>query len=208
MIQGSKLSGFLYTVFSVEIPLLPKILRDRQLAMTLLEMRIPEFYGIKHETNQFVDDSTSVIGCDSMTEMTNYMTQFHTLLEKFYFANKLKLNSDKTKTMVTKTDVRNARLIIKTTSNETIEDDKTMRILGYLKNSRDSYDSHLGLVSALVSKRLTELSPFLKHMTLKNRKEILYSKVASLLNYGIELYLRQTAWTIQKLTTIMMKISS
>ena len=73
VIQGSKLSGFLHTIFSIEIPLIPKLMRDAQLIETLLELKIPQYYGIGHFVNQYIDDSTNIIGCSNKVELQNYL---------------------------------------------------------------------------------------------------------------------------------------
>ena len=100
----------------------------------------------------------------------------------------MKMNPDKTKVMLTKSTERNRRLTIKTSGGDTVTDDKSIRILGFVKNSRDTYESHLGMISSIVNTKLDELKPLLKHMNLKNRREVVYSKVASNVTYGLELY--------------------
>ena len=98
------MSGFLYTVYSIEIPLIPKLLRNKQLTEVLLEIEIPQYYSISHSSNQFIDDFSNVIGAQTFNELENYMNDFSKTLGIFYKANKLKLNPTKTKTMITKTD--------------------------------------------------------------------------------------------------------
>ena len=115
------------------------------------------------------------------------------------------MNPDKTKVMITKNNDGNRRLNLKTNDGKTVTDNKTMRILGFLKNSRDTYESHLGMVSSIIHKRLDELKPFLKHMNLKNCRETVYSKVASSLTYDLELYAGQNQWTTQRVTAILMR---
>ena len=195
VIQGSKLSGFLHTIFSIEIPLIPKLMRDAQLIETLLELKIPQYYGIGYFVNQYIDDSTNIIGCSNKVELQNYLKSYHEVLEEYYKANKLKLNSEKTKIIVTKAkNNTNDRSPVefKTAEGETIREDNAIRILGFLKNNRDSYDSHLGQINGRVCKVLSEIRPYLKHMNLKTRRETIYAKAASLLLYGSELFTGQT----------------
>merc|ERR1711954_85288 len=47
--------------------------------------------------------------------------------------------------------------------------------------------------------------PYTRHMDLKTRKEVIYSKVSSIALYGCELFTGQTEWTTNKFTTILMK---
>ena len=77
-------------------------MKKKQLVETLLEVDIPNYYGVEHKVNQYVDNSSNVIDTDSKEEIQKYVESYLKVLEAFYFHNKLKLNSSKTKMMVTK----------------------------------------------------------------------------------------------------------
>ena len=68
----------------------------------ILEMTIPQYYGIAHMINQYVDDSTNLIASETKEEMTRYLESYPKVLEKYYLSNKLKINSEKTKLIVAK----------------------------------------------------------------------------------------------------------
>ena len=131
--QGSKHSGFLYTIFSIEIPVIPILLRQKQLLETLMEMNIPQFYGTEHRINRYVNDSSNMIGTDTVEEMKIYIENYINVLEKFYSHNGLNINSRKTKIMITKQS-RNyqnkAITTFKTSSGEKIKVCNSMKILG------------------------------------------------------------------------------
>ena len=208
VIQGSKLSGFLATIFSIEIPLLPELMKKKQIIQTLLEVSIPTFYGIDHYVNQYVDDSTNVMGAETNEELKKYVESYHKVLEHFYAHNKLKLNGQKTKIMITKNKEKTQTTKLtefKTSKGEKIIEVNSMKILGIVKNNRDSYDSHLSMVSGRVNAIINDLSPLLGHMNLKTRKEVIYSKAASIALYGAELYTGQTLWTENKASSIIMR---
>ena len=80
-----------------------------------------------------------------------------------------------------------------------------MKILGFMRNARNNFDSHLAMVNSIVSKKLNELKPYLNLMNLKNRREVVYSKVASIAQYGYELCAGANQNTLQKLNTVLMK---
>ena len=170
-----------------------------------MEMKIPQYYGVQHLTNQFVDDSTNVVGTDTFEELNLYLNDFHKMLETYYRINKLKMNETKTKTMLTKTNAPNSRLKIHTTTGKTVTDHKAMKILGFVRNSRDNLGAHFAMLNSVVNKKLTELKPYLALMNLKNRRETVYSKVASIAQYGYELCAGANQCTQQKLTTVLMK---
>ena len=204
VVQGSKLSGFLYTIYSIEIPLIPQILKNQQIINTLFEMTIPNYYSIDHEVNQFVDDSSNVVGSETEEELGLYTTDFLKIMEIYYHINKLKLNAEKTKVMVTKS--KDTKKIKVTAPNgEEITADKSIKILGYWKNSRDNYETHINRITGIVTKRLSEIRPYLRCMNIKTRRKMIYSKVASIILYGIELYLGQTDEILHKITVLLMK---
>ena len=93
----------------------------------------------------------------------------------------------------------------KTTEGEEIIACNSMKILGIIKNNRDSIDSHLNMVGGRISGILAELKPLLKYMNLKTRKEIIYSKAASILLYGSELYSGMSEWSKNRFSVILMK---
>ena len=191
VVQGSKLSGFLHTVFSIEIPLIPILMRNRQLAATLLEITIPTFYSVEHSVNQYIDDSTNLIGTDTMDELIRYNESYLKVLEAYYSLNRLKINSGKTKILITKHPAKrqnNEPISFMSPDGETIIESNSIKILGFIRNNRDSMDSHINMVSGRVNSVLTELSPLLGHMSLKVQKEVVYSKAASFLLYGAEMY--------------------
>ena len=128
----------------------------------------------------FVDNSTNIVGADTLVELNIYLNEFHKLLEVYYRINKLKMNETKTKTMITRTNSLNAKITINTTTGETVTDNKAIKILGFMRNSRDNYDAHFAMVNSVMNKKLAELKPFLTLMNLKSRRETVYSKIASI----------------------------
>ena len=206
VIQGSRLSGFLYTVYAIEIPALPKVLRNKNMAELLLEMEIPQFYGVMHEVIQYVDDSNNTVGTDSIDEMTRYLNIYLQLLQTFYDANKLLLNKEKMTFIVTRKNTGEIRrLELNGPNNTPIKESNAIKLLGIWRNNRNSYDTHLTYLSIATTKAINQLQPLLKHMSTKTRKEVISAKCASISNYGLELLYGQTDWTAKKLTAVKMK---
>ena len=56
-----------------------------------------------------------------------------------------------------------------------LENDLSMKILGFWRNSRGSLDTHLGKVSATAAKALNDIKPYLKHLNTNKRKEVVFS---------------------------------
>ena len=138
---------------------------------------------------------------------TENILSYHHVLEAFYESNKLKINSDKTQLIVTRKKLKNKdndKIKFKTKMGDEIKVN-ALRILGFIKNNRGSYNNHLGQVNGRITKALSDLKPYTKHMDMKTQKELIYSKKASIALYGSILYTGQTEWTLSKFTSIMMK---
>ena len=53
-IQGSKLSRILYTIYTSEVPLVPKIMKNGTLFQNLTGLELPKLGQPKHETNTYI----------------------------------------------------------------------------------------------------------------------------------------------------------
>ena len=58
-------------------------------------------HSIEHHTVQYVDDSSNIIASNNSTQLQIYINKFFKVLEGFYNMNKLLLNADKTKLLIT-----------------------------------------------------------------------------------------------------------
>ena len=63
VIQGSKLSGLLYTIYTNEVPILHEILENEDVCKIIGAKHYQEL-PVKHDIVNFVDDSNSVITAD------------------------------------------------------------------------------------------------------------------------------------------------
>ena len=99
VIQGSKMSGLLYTIYTNEIPLLHTLM-NHDIFTNLTGLPKPISTKIEHNTLNFVDDSTNIISTNNSTEIQNYINIFYSLLEAVYNINKLIINKDKTELMI------------------------------------------------------------------------------------------------------------
>ena len=100
VVQGSKLSAVLYTIYTNEIPLLHTLM-SQDIYYALTNTQIPIVNDIKHTTVNYVDDSTSTISSKTASELQTYLNHFYKLLESYYNINYLKINPDKTKFIIT-----------------------------------------------------------------------------------------------------------
>ena len=95
VVQGSKLSTVLYTIYTNEIPHLHNLI-SKNIFNILTDTETTQFNGITHTTINYVDNSTSVISSKSSTNLYTYLDNYYKLLESYYDINFLKINPDKT----------------------------------------------------------------------------------------------------------------
>ena len=158
-----------------------------------------------HHTQQYVDDSSNVVGTNSRSEMKQYTEQFMTLLESFYSANKLKINSEKTTFMLTKTEEKKRRLEINLTNGDVIKDDLAIKLLGWWTTPNGSMNHHIDKIRGKVFFELSKLKPFMNYMSQKERKEVIYSKALGITSYGLGLYMGQAEVIKDRLTAVYMR---
>ena len=91
------------------------------------------------------------------------------------------------------------------TGGDEIEDVLNMKILGVWINTKCSMETHINKIKGSVCKKLTSLQPNLKYLDVPTRRELVYSKVGSIVLYGAELYTGQVDTIRDKFTTLMMR---
>ena len=99
VIQGSKMSGLLYTIYTNEIPLLHTLMH-KDIFTKLTNLPLTTSTNIEHNTVIFVDDSTNIISTTNGLEIQDYINKLYSLLEAIYNTNKLIINKDKTELMI------------------------------------------------------------------------------------------------------------
>ena len=96
VIQGSKIAGTFYSLYTNEIPLIYRVLHSNMMS-AIMKRQYVKYNNIAHRTFNFVDDSNSIIGFQNTQQMSNYCENYFQVLESFYNSNKLIINSDKIK---------------------------------------------------------------------------------------------------------------
>ena len=99
VIQGSKLSGLLYTLYTNEIPLLHTLM-NKEIYTKLTQHERTTTTNTHHTTVNFVDDSINIISTPNTDTIEEYLDKFYKILEAVYNINKLKINKDKTELLL------------------------------------------------------------------------------------------------------------
>ena len=81
-IQGSKMSGLLYTLYTNEVPLIHNLLYDNLYTTLTNDTQMTRQKDIEHYTTNFVDDSTSVITFNKTDKIKDYLTTSFCLHEQ------------------------------------------------------------------------------------------------------------------------------
>ena len=136
VIQGSKMLSLLYTIYVNEIPIIHKLLENKEMMNIMMDEDPTKTSKIEHEVQQFIDDSNSTITFDDPTDAKEYLNKYFQLLKIFYNASKLQLNDDKTNLMVINSPALEvtAKTIILETEKETVKEKNHLKILGWIQS--------------------------------------------------------------------------
>ena len=96
MIQGSKLSSLLYSIYVNEAPEVKEIMKDEEMTKKIIKNKEVKEFDATHETYSYVDDSYNCISVKNPEDLDEYVNDFFQILVEYHTANKLKLNQDKT----------------------------------------------------------------------------------------------------------------
>ena len=75
--QGSKLSGLLFGIYTMEISMIPKMMKNNLIFKLLTGKEINKYSGIDHKIVCYIDDVQHVIGHKSNTVLEKYINDLH-----------------------------------------------------------------------------------------------------------------------------------
>jgi len=94
VIQGSKLSAIIYTLYTNEITYIYKLINN--LIFSKLTSQNPlDSDTIDHTTINYIDDLTNHIFSTNGNQLKKYIDNYYKLLEAYYNINFFKINHDK-----------------------------------------------------------------------------------------------------------------
>merc|ERR1712115_124274 len=90
--------------------------------------------SISHFAMNYIDDTSNAIFCNDSNTLQNYINDFFLLVEKFYNANKLSLNNNKSKLIISckgryRAAANNISLV---TTNYLTKQSSKVKVLGYI----------------------------------------------------------------------------
>ena len=206
-IQGSKLSALLYTLYINEVPLLCNLMNTKiynKLTNDTTDI-IPN--TIEHVTIQYVDDSNNIITSNDNVGLELYINKYFKLIESFYNLNKLKINPDKSKIMIScKPQLRESVKNIKLTTNDhIIQQVNKVKALGIFITSGLSNIAMTNNIISKVNYRLSILKGVFKFCDKRTKTILINSLVISIFRYCCPLLINSNTNLLSKLQTQLMK---
>ena len=191
VVQGGKLSGLLYNIYINEVPLLYKLLNDKDINTNY---KNTNYKDIQHDTIQFVDDSTNVITFKHTNTIKDYVQTYYQLLHDYYNCNKLKINHDKTKYIIItsnklKTHFKNFYM---TCDKYKIKPSNNIKILGIILSNDATWDTEIGKLCATLDNRIHNINKLKKYTNFKTRLDFINAFVIGKLRYMLPLYMNTT----------------
>ena len=189
VIQGSKLAGILYTLYTNEIPDLHKLIHSNFYTALTKQPKLT-FKNTTHLTINFVDDSTSIIGSKDFDIIQSYLETYYCLIKTFYDINKLKINHDinqvciyaKSKQLNTK--IKNFSFLA---DNYVIKIKSSIKILGVTLNNELKIGHHLNSLLSQCYNRVHSIKSLTKYTDIKTRLKFINAHMLSKLYYMMPL---------------------
>ena len=205
IIQGSKISGFMYNTYCNELPILHKLI-NTDIYKRLIDNETVQINNTDHQVISFIDDSTSVIGFKTHNHMRRYLNSYYKLLEGYYNSNKLKINSDKTKMIIInkpKLD-RTLRNFYFTAGEHKITAGNKIKILGTWIQNNLRMDTEVGNLVSNLHNRVHNIRILTNVTDFKTRLQFTNSFIIGKLNYMLPIYSNLTYSNINKLHKLVM----
>merc|ERR1712240_111360 len=206
VIQGSKLSALLYTIYINEVTVLHKLMGSDLYGQITKTIPIKS-ETIKHDIIQYVDDTNNVIYGNNAEEIENYSNAYFRLIESFYDINRLKLNPDKSRLMVVcrpnrRGEIRN--FVLKA-GDYIIEQREKIKVLGVLFTSGLSTHANISNIISKVNLRMYTMKEAFKFANKNSKIIFLKSMVISIIRYCSPILIDSEVKILDKLQTQLMK---
>lgn len=204
VVQGGKLSGTLYTLYTNEIPLLHKLMYNDWF-YTLTNKNKILYKNIEHCTVNFVDDSTNIISFGDHTQIKSYLTHYYNLIQSYYNINKLKINADKTQLLLVYKNKHkeNLKHFYFKAEQFKITPKKVIKILGAHLRADLKLDTQIGKLVGQLHNRIYELKKISKFTNFQTRLQFINAHVIGKLTYLLPLYSQADKPMLNKLHKIL-----
>ena len=206
VIQGGKLSGLLYTVYTNEITCLHNFLFT-EMFQKITGYKSNSLCNGHHCTINFVDDSSSIISFKDSNNVKNYLTDYYNLLDSYYNINFLQINPDKSKLLlILKPKLKNQfENFYFNAKQHKIKPLKKLKILGFYISNDLKMTSQVGKLCSELHHKMFELNKLTKFMTFETRLMFIKSFIIGKLIYALPIYLGMEKELYKKIHKIIMR---
>ena len=206
VIQGSKLSALLYTIYINEVTVLHKLMGSDLYGRITKESPI-ESERINHDIIQYVDDTNNIIYGNNAEEVEKYSNAYFKLIESFYDINRLKLNPDKSRLMVVCRPNRREEIknFVLKAGDYIIEQKEKIKVLGVLFTSGLSTHANISNIISKVNYRMYTMREAFSFSNKNSKIIFLKSMVISIIRYCSPILIDSEVKILDKLQTQLMK---
>merc|ERR1712002_866864 len=206
VIQGSKLSALLYTVYINEVTVLQRLMVTDLYGQITKESPI-ESERINHDIIQYVDDTNNIIYGNNAVEVEKYSNAYFKLIERFYGINKLKLNPDKSRLMVVCRPNRReeTKNFVLTAGEYIIAQTEKIKVLGVFFTSGLSTHANISNIISKVNYRMYTMRAAFKFSNRNSKIIFLKSMVVSIIRYCSPILIDSEVKILDKMQTQLMK---
>ena len=194
VVQGSKLSSLLYTIFKKDTSRYGILMKNKELFQKITGRAPLEDEILSHQIFTYMDDTQHIIAAKTHKDIKNYIHDLHMVLITMYKNNSLSINGDKTEFMnlfTNKDEDADAKFKIPDKKGNIIEQQNTMKILGYEINNNNTMEAHMCSLMSKMAYSHFKLKGAIPYMSTRNKKIILEAKIKSQLNLTLPLMLNQ-----------------
>ena len=208
VVQGSKLSTTLYTIYTLDTTKISRIMTDNDRYKEIVNKDVTNTNNPEHKSVGYIDDITHVTGLFDKEEQELYLNNLYSLLEKHYNNKRLQINGSKTQFLtIPRTNKDDYKIKLRINHNTMVSESEKIKILGFIQNKRNNMESHLNSMASKVGMTLAKLKPMLTYMPEEIKKRVISAKVKSLALYGCQLFIGQPQHILQRACAILMWIN-
>ena len=181
VIQSLKLSSSLYTVYTLDTMEVKDILKEPEAYKSIVGKDITPIYNPDHECFAHFDDMSHVTGLNKNEEQEIYINNMYSLLEPIYSNKNLKINGTKTQFLtIANARYENQKIKLQIDDNNTVTENKSIKLLGFMQNRRNMMDSRLNNLSAKAGMILSKMRSTFAFIPEEKREQIITAKVKSI----------------------------
>ena len=94
---------------------------------------------------------------------------------------------------------------IKVNDTDFVEDDLAVKVLGWWLTVDGHLQHHINKIKGTVCQQLAKIKPYVNFLSIKERREFIYSKALSIAGYGLEFFFGQTQTVKDSISVLYMR---